>query len=89
MGVAVEEFPDGMAITGCPRLKGARLQCHHDHRIAMAFAIAGLFADGETTIENVACVDTSYPGFAETLAEIIGGGAPARPTPVPVAATAN
>lgn len=89
MGVAVEEFPDGMAITGCPRLKGATLQCHHDHRIAMAFAIAGLFADGETTIENVACVDTSYPGFAETLAEIIGGGAPARSTPVPVAAAAN
>jgi 3-phosphoshikimate 1-carboxyvinyltransferase len=74
MGATVEEFPDGMAITGGSPLKGTRLPCYHDHRIAMAFAVAGLFADGETIIEDTACVDTSYPGFAETLREIIGAG---------------
>ncbi len=74
MGVQVEEFPDGMAITGGSPLKGARLPCHHDHRIAMAFAVAGLFADGETIIEDTACVNTSYPGFAEALMKIQSGG---------------
>jgi 3-phosphoshikimate 1-carboxyvinyltransferase len=63
MGVQVEEFPDGMAITGGSQLKGARLPCHHDHRIAMAFAVAGLFAEGETIIEDTACVNTSYPAL--------------------------
>ena len=74
MGVKVEEFPDGMAITGGGTLKGARLPCHHDHRIAMAFAVAGLFAEGETIIEDTACVDTSYPGFADALLHIQKGG---------------
>jgi 3-phosphoshikimate 1-carboxyvinyltransferase len=74
MGVQVEEFPDGMAITGGSPLKGARLPCHHDHRIAMAFAVAGLFADGETIIEDTTCVNTSYPGFAEALMQIQSGG---------------
>jgi 3-phosphoshikimate 1-carboxyvinyltransferase len=74
MGVQVEEFPDGMAITGGSPLKGARLPCHHDHRIAMAFAVAGLFAEGETIIEDTACVNTSYPGFAEALLHIQKGG---------------
>lgn len=70
MGVTVEEFPDGMAITGGSPLKGAKLPCHGDHRIAMAFAVAGLFAEGETIIEDTACVNTSYPGFAEALRHI-------------------
>jgi 3-phosphoshikimate 1-carboxyvinyltransferase len=74
MGVQVEEFPDGMAITGGSPLKGARLPCHHDHRIAMAFAVAGLFADGETVIEDTDCVNTSYPGFADALLHIQKGG---------------
>lgn len=73
MGVAVEEFPDGMAITGGTTLKGARLPSFGDHRIAMAFAIAGLFASGETVIEDTACVNTSYPGFADTLRRIQNG----------------
>ena len=74
LGVQVEEFPDGMAITGGRPLKGARLPCHHDHRIAMAFAVAGLFAEGETIIEDTACVNTSYPGFAQALLHIQKGG---------------
>ena len=73
MGVSVEEFPDGMAITGGAPLKGARLPSYGDHRIAMAFSIAGLFASGETIIDDTACVNTSYPGFAETLRRIQKG----------------
>jgi 3-phosphoshikimate 1-carboxyvinyltransferase len=82
MGVAVEEFPDGMAITGGKPLKGARLQSFGDHRIAMAFAVAGLFATGETVIEDIACVQTSYPTFFETLKKIQKGTGIGRRTPV-------
>lgn len=53
-------------IGGMP-LTGARLPSYGDHRIAMAFAIAGLFAEGETVIEDTECIATSYPGFMETL----------------------
>jgi 3-phosphoshikimate 1-carboxyvinyltransferase len=54
-------------------LHGARLASHGDHRIAMAFAIAGLFAEGETVIEDAACVETSYPGFDRQLQQILDG----------------
>jgi 3-phosphoshikimate 1-carboxyvinyltransferase len=47
------------------------MESHGDHRIAMAFAIAGLFAEGETVMHNVACVNTSYPGFAKQLAAVL------------------
>ncbi|MDD5200933.1 MAG: 3-phosphoshikimate 1-carboxyvinyltransferase [Terrimicrobiaceae bacterium] len=75
MGVAVAEFDDGMEITGGARLHGARLPSFGDHRIAMAFTIAGLFADEETIIEDVACVATSYPTFEETLRLVRSGKA--------------
>jgi len=68
MGALVQEKPDGMIIEGPADLRGARLQSFGDHRIAMAFAIAGLFAKGETVIEDTSCVATSYPGFEQTLA---------------------
>ena len=71
-----------MSITGGKPLKGAKLQSFGDHRIAMAFAIAGLFASGETVIEDTACVQTSYPGFAETLRLIQKGKGVGRRTPV-------
>lgn len=67
MGAEVEEFDDGMEITGGRPLKGAVLKSYGDHRIAMAFAIAGLFASGETVIEGAECINTSYPGFARQL----------------------
>jgi len=67
MGVNVTETADGMEIYGGGPLHGARLQSYGDHRIAMAFAIAGLFAHGETVIEGVECVATSYPEFFATL----------------------
>jgi 3-phosphoshikimate 1-carboxyvinyltransferase len=56
-----------MTITGGAKLKGATLPSYGDHRIAMAFAVAGLFASGKTVIEDTACVKTSYPDFEKTL----------------------
>ncbi len=67
MGAIVEEMPDGLAIRGPVRLKGARIDSHDDHRIAMSFAVAGLIADGETVIENADCIFISYPGLPRRL----------------------
>ncbi len=71
MGAVIEEFDDGMEIEGGHPLHGAELDSFGDHRIAMAFAIAGLFAKGETIIRNTACVNTSYPGFSHHLNAIL------------------
>ena len=70
MGADVTEFPDGLEIRGGRPLRAARLPSHGDHRIAMAFAVAGLFAGGETVLEDTACVETSYPGFADQLEKL-------------------
>ena len=67
MGGNVTEYEDGMEITGGSPLHAAEIDSFGDHRIAMAFAIAGLFASGETIIRNTECVNTSYPGFAHHL----------------------
>ena len=67
MGVDVEEFEDGMVIHGGKQLEGAEIESHGDHRIAMAFCIAGLFASGETIVHGTDCINTSYPGFAHHL----------------------
>lgn len=81
MGVTVRENPDGLEIDGGTPLIGATLSSFGDHRIAMAFAIAGLFAKGETTITDTECVATSYPGFSNTLSDIMKGkGTLAVPT---------
>lgn len=73
MGAKVEELPDGLAIEGGAPLHGATIDSGGDHRIAMAFAIAGLIADGETIIEGAEWADISYPGFFQVLAELTGG----------------
>lgn len=70
MGVPVEEFADGMEITGVEKLEGAEIHSQGDHRIAMSFAIAGLFAEGETIIRDVECIETSYPGFIRELEQL-------------------
>lgn len=72
MGAKISETDDGMVIEGGHPLHGAALRCFHDHRIAMACAVAGLFATGETLIEGVECVDTSYPTFGATLDSVLG-----------------
>ena len=73
MGADVEEFEDGMTIHGGKPLKGAEIDSHGDHRIAMAFAIAGLYAEGTTIIEGSECIATSYPGFEKALDRFLGG----------------
>ena len=68
MGARVEEFPDGLSVAGQQTLRGAEIESHGDHRIAMAFAVAGLIAEGVTLIRDSACVDISFPGFFDELA---------------------
>ncbi|RMH79971.1 MAG: 3-phosphoshikimate 1-carboxyvinyltransferase [Acidobacteria bacterium] len=70
MGVKVEEYEDGYQIEGVESLKGAFIKTYGDHRIAMAFSIAGLLAEGETVIDNPKCVAVSYPQFYRHLEEI-------------------
>ena len=72
MGADITEHHDGMTIVGGPALRGTTLDCFGDHRIGMAFSIAGLFADGETIIRNTECIATSYPGFQEDLDKACG-----------------
>ena len=81
MGVKVTERPDGMEIEGGAKMQGATLPCFGDHRIAMAFAIAGMFAEGTTTIEGTECISTSYPGFEHHLDLFLHGDTAARPIP--------
>ena len=70
MGANVTPTEDGMIIEGGSCLTGARIQSHLDHRIAMAFTVAGLAAQGETFIEDSQCVDVSYPEFFQTLEQL-------------------
>ncbi len=67
MGARVEAFEDGLRVAGPTRLRGAMIDPAGDHRIAMAFAVAGLLADGETEIRNSQCVAVSFPGFFKLL----------------------
>ncbi|NLZ80365.1 MAG: 3-phosphoshikimate 1-carboxyvinyltransferase [Clostridiales bacterium] len=70
MGANIRATEDGMIIEGGTSLKGTTINSMGDHRIAMSFAIAGLLADGETTILNSDCIKISYPNFNETLEEL-------------------
>lgn len=91
MGAQVIELSDGLEIHGRAPLRGAKVPSFGDHRIAMAFAIAGLFADGDTVVQDVECVRESYPTFQKALDEladpkrvrvttpVISSLAPARP----------
>jgi 3-phosphoshikimate 1-carboxyvinyltransferase len=63
MGADVRELEDGWEIHGPRDLEGARVSSRGDHRVAMALAVAGLLASGETTIDDADCVAISYPGF--------------------------
>jgi 3-phosphoshikimate 1-carboxyvinyltransferase len=67
MGANVETFGDGLAITGPTALRGARIDAKKDHRIGMAFAVAGLIADGTTTIDGAETIATSFPHFESEL----------------------
>ena len=70
MGADITPTDDGMIIEGTGHLNGASIQSYLDHRIAMAFSVAGLASDGETQIVDSQCVDVSYPEFYATLNSI-------------------
>ena len=72
MGVQIEVFEDGFHVPGSQRFRGAEVHSFGDHRIAMAFAVAALAADGETVIEEAQAASVSFPEFYATL-EIIAG----------------
>tara|TARA_B110000196_G_C21058098_1_gene620939 strand:- start:273 stop:1187 length:915 start_codon:yes stop_codon:yes gene_type:complete len=67
MGADIVELDDGFIINGPTPLKGTKIKTYHDHRIAMAFTIAGLIADGETVLDNPDCIGVSYPEFFQTI----------------------
>ena len=67
MGAEVEEYPDGLSIKGKSILKGCVLESYDDHRIAMALSIAGLIAEGKTTIKGMSSVNISFPGFFDII----------------------
>src|ERR1700731_3490143 len=81
MGVDVVETEDGLEINGGAPLIAGHLKSYGDHRIAMAFAIAGMFADGETIIDDADCIATSYPGFEDQLQAFLD---PSHEQPTPV-----
>jgi len=70
MKATVEEFSDGFRVKRS-NLKGAVVDSFKDHRIAMAFAVAGLLAEGETEIVGADCVNISFPGFFQILKRIV------------------
>jgi 3-phosphoshikimate 1-carboxyvinyltransferase len=67
MGARVETFDDGLAVSGKTRFRAAEIDSFGDHRIAMAFAIAALAADGPTTIHGAEAASISFPEFYDTL----------------------
>jgi 3-phosphoshikimate 1-carboxyvinyltransferase len=70
MGVKIEVNDDIMIIHGGNKLEGAKSHSHHDHRIAMACAVAALKAEGETEINDAEAVKKSYPDFYDDLKEL-------------------
>ena len=73
LGAKVEEFEDGLAIDGPVALCGAAVRSFGDHRIAMAMAVAGLVASGETIIDEASCASVSFPDFWDELRRLADG----------------
>lgn len=71
MGAEVEEFDDGLFVKGPTRLRSASIESFGDHRIAMAFSIAALLADGPSEISGASCVDISFPEFFDLLKQVV------------------
>lgn len=71
MGADIEGTADGMIIRGGRLLRGAVIDSHLDHRIAMSFAVASLIADGETEILRADCTEISYPEFYRDLGQLL------------------
>lgn len=67
LGARIEPLPDGFLIEGPTPLYGTKVDSHNDHRLAMALAVAGLIAEGETVIEKAECIEDSFPGFVRIM----------------------
>ncbi len=72
LGAQIEEQPDGFTIEGPTALRGAVVDSHGDHRLAMALAVAGLIAEGETTIHNAEAYRESFPNFVGLMRDLDG-----------------
>jgi 3-phosphoshikimate 1-carboxyvinyltransferase len=70
LGAEIEPRPDGFLVHGPTPLRGAAVHSHGDHRLAMALAVAGLIASGETLVQDTGCIADSFPGFEATLARL-------------------
>lgn len=74
LGGEIDELPDGFHVRGAQRLRGGQTDSAGDHRLAMAFAIAALGAEGPSVITGADAVDISYPGFFATLEKLCDRG---------------
>jgi 3-phosphoshikimate 1-carboxyvinyltransferase len=70
LGISVRERPDGLAVRGGRIRGGECVDSFGDHRVAMAMAVASLFADKPNRIKGIACIRTSYPAFWDDLNEL-------------------
>jgi 3-phosphoshikimate 1-carboxyvinyltransferase len=73
LGVAAEEFPDGLCITGSDRPLAGRVETRGDHRIAMAFGVLAALPDSRIEIDDPGCVHVSFPGFWALLRRLASG----------------
>ena len=71
MGAEVEEYDDGLAVAGPTALRGAQLDSFGDHRIAMAFTVGALLADGDSELLGADCVAVSFPEFFTLLSSVV------------------
>ena len=63
-------YINGIGDDGMPRLKGGNVHSHNDHRIAMSVIVASLFVEGEITLDEVKCIDKSFPSFLNRFSKI-------------------
>jgi len=70
VGIEVKELPDGMEIAGGGNIVGGTVESHGDHRVAMAMAVCGLFAEEPIKVMGNECIDISFPNFEETLKSV-------------------
>lgn len=71
MGARVEEHEDGLTVQERTPLRGAKIKAHGDHRIAMAFSVAALLAEGDSEIEDAECASISFPEFYNLLESLV------------------
>lgn len=72
LGARIKARPDGFVVAGPTPLRGAPVDSHGDHRLAMALAVAGLVATDGVTVHGAGCIADSFPGFDSSLAQLVG-----------------